>query len=328
MSRNDTGEKRRGTDSVDDETASSGDVSRRSMLMAVGAGSSLSFSRRFGGIGSRSGGSRREVDDANQTEQECPPCIYPYSGYLAVSESGEQGPPENLSPTVTVDLRVEDADVVFVESDEETGTADDAETTPAETMATETTSAEMMVTETTPEETMATETATGAETTAPGEPGGEGGAFPDFFFDPVGVRLRPGDTVEFVTRQDFHTVTAYHPRFFGWQRRVPEDVPGFTSPPFLEGDSWYYRFDEPGVYDVLCLPHEELGMVMRLVVVEEGTEEVPEAYPQPGPNETGPSPIAQTVLNAPELEPENIVEQETVDWTELTNVESEPPFGP
>lgn len=317
MSRDDASEKRCGTESADDETTSSGDVSRRSMLMAVGAGSSLSFSRRFGGIGSRSAGSRHEVGGAKQTEQECPPCIDPYSGYLAVSESGERGPPENFSPTVTVDLRVEDADVVFVESDDETGTADDAETTPAET-----------VTETTPAETMATEAATEAETTAPGEPGGEGGAFPDFFFDPVGVRLRPGDTVEFVTRQEFHTVTAFHPRFFGWQRRVPEEVPGFTSPPFLEGDSWYYRFDEPGVYDVLCLPHEELGMVMRLVVVEEGTEEVPEAYPEPNQQETGPSPIAQTVLNAPELDPENIVEQQTVDWTELTNVESEPPFGP
>lgn len=43
---------------------------------------------------------------------------------------------------------------------------------------------------------------------------------------------------------------------------------GFTSPPVADGDSWLYKFTTKGVYDVLCLPHLGLGMVMRLVVFD------------------------------------------------------------
>jgi len=76
----------------------------------------------------------------------------------------------------------------------------------------------------------------------------------------------------------------------------------------------------------MCLPHEELGMVTR-VVVGEGDGEPPEGPSAPGEEETGPSEIAQMVLDAPELEPANILEQGPVRWEDLTGVESEPPFG-
>ena len=305
-------------------------VNRRSMLMALGTGSSLSLTGRFRDIGFQDGGDGNGGNGGGNggnggggsKQRRCPPCIDPYSGYLLVEETKRQRPqPQNIKPSLTVEARVEDADIVFPEQGGGPADGGGTQTTQAGTTTeTETGEAARATTQT-------QQTATGTATTVQGgEQGGNLEGFPDFFFDPVGVRLRPGDSVEFLVNQEFHTVTAYHPRFFGLQRRVPQGAPGFSSQVLFEGDSWYYRFDETGVYDVMCLPHEELGMVMRLVVVEEGTDDVPDAYPQPGPDEPGPSPIAQTVFNAPELDPKNVVEQGTVSWTDLTNVASEPPF--
>lgn len=306
-------------------------VGRRPVLMALGAGTSLALASQYGSVYGRGATGEHEQDGdgdgdggGGMQNRQCPPCIDPYSGYLQVSETknggGQLG---NIDPVATVELRVSDADVVFVE-EEGGGTATETQTTPTEMPMTETgtgTSTPTEMTETastgeTPAGTPATETPSSAD--------GEG--FPDFYFDPVGIRLRPGDTVEFTVREELHTVTAYHPRFFGSQQRVPEGVPGFTSPPFLEDDSWYYRFDEPGVYDMQCLPHEGLGMVMRAVVVEDDAD-VPDGYPEPEEGTPAPTPVAQRVLGASELEPQNIVEQESVAWTDLTGVESELPMG-
>lgn len=305
---------------------------RRPVLMALGGGASLALAGTYGsasgdgddGASENGGDDDGTGADGETTERECPACIDPYSGYLQVAAADSDGDDlGDIDPVATVELRVSDADVVFVE--EAGGEPADGTQTPATETATETeteTATAMSPTET-PGGTPETET-TPAETPAPD---GADEVVPDFYFDPVGIRLRPGDTVEFVVREDIHTVTAYHPRFFGNQQRVPEGVPGFSSPPFLPDDSWYYRFDEPGVYDMLCLPHEALGMVMRAVVVDDEAE-VPEGYPQPEPDAAGPTPIALRVLEAPELDPQNVVDQESVAWTDLTGVESEPPAGP
>lgn len=177
-----------------------------------------------------------------------------------------------------------------------------------------------------------TATANGTETptdTPEGSPFQAG--FPDFFYDPVGLLVRPGQVVEFrtmpaevqVPRAVEHTVTAFAQRT-GFPQRVPEEAPGFSSPPIYVEESWLYRFDAEGVYDVLCLPHFGLGMVMRLVVIEEGSEEMPEAPPV----EEGqlPGPVTQ-VLTAEELDPANVVEQGQVAWTDLTVEGVEPPIG-
>ena len=82
------------------------------------------------------------------------------------------------------------------------------------------------------------------------------------------------------------------------------------------------------------------------MVVGDESEGVPEAYPDPGQGgpagpgtpegpgkpggtgETSVPPIALRVLDAPELDPQNVTDQGTVAWTDPTNVESEPPTGP
>lgn len=154
--------------------------------------------------------------------------------------------------------------------------------------------------------------------------GGEDTMFPDFPFDPVGVLAEPGDIIRFNMVNELHTVTAYHPRF-GYQQRIPDGVPGFSSPPLLPDSFWLYEFTVPGVYDILCLPHEGLGMVMRVVVTEEDGS-LPEAPPLVPPEEGGPSETSAAVLETDALTPENIAAEGTVAWTDLPELGFEPPI--
>lgn len=152
------------------------------------------------------------------------------------------------------------------------------------------------------------------------EPGDEaagrdgGPPVPEFYFEPTGLSIEPGDVVQFTLASPDHTVTAYHPDF-GRQRRVPEGVPPFSSP-VLAGDAfWLYRFDEPGVYDLLCAPHEIFGMVMR-IVVGEPEEDFGEARP---PDRRGPELTAELVLNDEALASENIDAEGKVRWGGLAD---------
>ncbi|MFC7079836.1 cupredoxin domain-containing protein [Halorussus caseinilyticus] len=106
-------------------------------------------------------------------------------------------------------------------------------------------------------------------------PDPQAGTPPSFFFEPTGLRVEAGDIVQFTFDTPDHTVTAYHPAN-GFQRRVPENVPPFSSPVVNVGGAWLYRFDREGVYDAYCGPHHVFGMVMRLVVGELGEDAVPE----------------------------------------------------
>lgn len=150
---------------------------------------------------------------------------------------------------------------------------------------------------------------------APGEhedfPLDEGEEIPvEFFFEPVGLHVKPGEVVHFDILEGLHTVTSIHSKF-GFPDRVPT-AHGFTSPPMIDGDSWLYRFTTKGVYDLVCLPHLELGMVARLVVHDEGDPVPDDPYgPFPIPN-------AGDVLAAPELTPSNIISEGAVSWADLT----------
>ena len=144
---------------------------------------------------------------------------------------------------------------------------------------------------------------------------------PEFLFEPTGLAVEPGDVVRFNLETPDHTVTAYHPQL-GRQRRVPERVPAFSSPVLGVGTFWLYRFDEPGVYDVLCAPHEIFGMVGRIVVGEPPAE--PDFGPA-GPVEMGgeevelrpPELTAELVYDDPAMEPATIAERGRVSWDEL-----------
>lgn len=144
-------------------------------------------------------------------------------------------------------------------------------------------------------------------------------ALGDFVFNPVGLHVEPGDVVEFRGTQPEHTATAYHNAQGRWQL-VPDDVPPLTSPVVPGEGFWLYRFDEPGVYDLFCAPHELFGMAMRVVV---GTEDEWTVVR----NREGRPPLeaSQFVLNRPALDPAAVVEAGTVAWDDL---ELEPPSAP
>lgn len=151
--------------------------------------------------------------------------------------------------------------------------------------------------------------------------GGDGGFQAEFVFDPVGLRVDPGDLVHFHDTAGLHTVTAFHEKYSeAFQEiptRVPDGVPGFTSPPIIGGESWIYQFSTPGVYDVLCLPHLFFGMVMRVVALDPDEHDVEDdRFAAPSGGEL--SPNAAAVLTADELAPSNIVDQGTVAWGDLT----------
>lgn len=152
-------------------------------------------------------------------------------------------------------------------------------------------------------------------------PGGAGEIPVEFFFDPVGLHVEPDDLVHFAAVSGLHTISAFHEKFsepqFELPTRVPEGVPGFTSPPLVPDESWVYQFVEPGVYDYFCFPHLGLGMVARIVVFDPETHDLDdEAFAEP---ETGGLlPNDERVLSAPELDPAHIVENCTVAWADLT----------
>ncbi|MDS0296340.1 cupredoxin domain-containing protein [Halogeometricum luteum] len=113
----------------------------------------------------------------------------------------------------------------------------------------------------------------------------EGREIPEFYYDPCGLYVDPGDTVKFSYTTPHHTITAYHPAR-GEMRRVPEGVPPFSSPVLNAGAYWLYTFEIPGVYDLYCGPHEAFGHVMRVVVgTTEGYEPLPDPCAAP-PEET------------------------------------------
>lgn len=179
---------------------------------------------------------------------------------------------------------------------------------------------------------------------------------PEFFFEPTGLYVEPGDTVKFTMTTPHHNVVAYHPGF-GFVQRVPDGVPPFSGPLLPAGGYWLYTFEQEGVYEMNCAPHEYWGMVMRLVVGEisgPAAEPLPDLCAQPSGGEGGsdgngdgqsgdagdgsenggegesenggdgeapelrlPAFTAYTVLTDPALDPERIVEQGSVSWEEI-----------
>lgn len=95
----------------------------------------------------------------------------------------------------------------------------------------------------------------------------------DFRFDPVGLRLEPGEEVIWLNMGDFHTATAFHPENDKLLNepvppRIPEGADSFHSGMLgmAGGTEFTYRAEVGGVYDYFCQPHYSFGMVGRFVV--------------------------------------------------------------
>lgn len=89
------------------------------------------------------------------------------------------------------------------------------------------------------------------------------------WFHPRGLLIQLGQTVRWVNQEagNVHTVTAYHPDN-GKPLRIPDEARSWNSGYLLPEESFAMTFDEPGVYDYFCIPHEHAGMVGRIVVGE------------------------------------------------------------
>jgi len=97
-------------------------------------------------------------------------------------------------------------------------------------------------------------------------------------YDPAELTVGVGETVVWEnTSSRGHTVTAY-------EDGIPEDAAYFASGEFeseaaareawgdgfggrlTTGDRFSHAFEVPGTYDYVCIPHEQGGMVGRVVV--------------------------------------------------------------
>jgi plastocyanin len=94
-------------------------------------------------------------------------------------------------------------------------------------------------------------------------------------FEPEVLTVDAGETVTFVNEsEDAHTVTAY-------ENEIPKAASYFSSGGFANenearddlaggllsaGEKFDVRFEMPGTYQYFCIPHEDSGMVGRIVV--------------------------------------------------------------
>lgn len=89
-------------------------------------------------------------------------------------------------------------------------------------------------------------------------------------FDPIGILIRPGQTIRWMCASNVHTVTAYHPKNSNHSLRIPEAATPWDSKYLLPKQTFEVTFNVEGVYDYFCLPHEMAGMVGRIVVGKPG----------------------------------------------------------
>jgi plastocyanin len=88
------------------------------------------------------------------------------------------------------------------------------------------------------------------------------------WFDPVGLRVQPGQTIRWINQDpgNSHTATAYHPKNFERPLRIPEGAEPWNSDYLLPDESFSVTLTVEGVYDFYCIPHEHAGMVGRVIV--------------------------------------------------------------
>ncbi len=85
-------------------------------------------------------------------------------------------------------------------------------------------------------------------------------------FDPVGLLIQPGQTLRWTCEANYHTTSAYHPENNEHSLRIPRAAKPWTSDVLQPGEHFDLQLTIPGVYDYFCAPHEEAGMVGRIIV--------------------------------------------------------------
>ncbi|WP_336359838.1 cupredoxin domain-containing protein [Haladaptatus sp. ZSTT2] len=87
-----------------------------------------------------------------------------------------------------------------------------------------------------------------------------------FHFLPHVVHIVPGGTVTWELVNSVHDTVAYHPDN-GKPARIPAGTAPWRSPLISDpGETFAVTFEQEGVYDYFCTPHETFGMVGRVIV--------------------------------------------------------------
>ncbi|MGZ3648920.1 MAG: plastocyanin/azurin family copper-binding protein [Syntrophales bacterium] len=122
----------------------------------------------------------------------------------------------------------------------------------------------------------------------------------DVWFDPIGIYIEPGQMVRWVVAENVHTTTAYHPRNDNHSLRIPEDAVPWSSGYLVNpGNHFDVTLTAPGVYDYYCMPHEEAGMVGRVIVGRPiGPGALPFDYYKGRPGTTGWLPVPDAAQKA------------------------------
>ena len=91
------------------------------------------------------------------------------------------------------------------------------------------------------------------------------------WFEPVGLHIKPGQTVRWILDMDVHSTAAYHPKNAMHSLRIPEEATPWDSGLMTtKGSHFDHTFTVEGVYDYFCLPHENDEMVGRIIVGKPG----------------------------------------------------------
>ena len=92
----------------------------------------------------------------------------------------------------------------------------------------------------------------------------------EVWFDPIGLWVPPGTVIRWVTpswETQHHAPAAYHPDNMNRPLRIPEQATPWDSGYLQPGKGAFETLlTVEGVYDYFCRPHEEAGMVGRIVV--------------------------------------------------------------
>ncbi|WP_128478136.1 plastocyanin/azurin family copper-binding protein [Halorussus pelagicus] len=94
----------------------------------------------------------------------------------------------------------------------------------------------------------------------------------NYYFDPIGLFVEPGTTVEWVNQSGSHSATAYAEGTGSAEvTRIPDDAEPWNSEIITEqGGTFSHTFEVEGTYDYFCIPHKTLGMVARIVCGQPG----------------------------------------------------------
>ncbi|MFB6284874.1 MAG: plastocyanin/azurin family copper-binding protein [Halobacteria archaeon] len=91
------------------------------------------------------------------------------------------------------------------------------------------------------------------------------------YFDPVGLHVEKGDTVEWKVVAGNHTSTAYKKGNSSSKNTlIPEGAEAWDSGILSAGGTFSHTFEVEGTYDYFCVPHKTLGMTGRIVVGKPG----------------------------------------------------------